>query len=128
MLKSNSKRVSRAGIDAFVTKMIRKSSKAPANFSRMRGLAKDTATDLKAKGKTLKIPWGLLAILIPVLIGIYLAFTWRKRPGEDGGISPGVSPDQPINLRGKDADTLLGEFGHSKPGEKGQPGRPFDEG
>jgi len=126
MIKQTSKKASRIEIDRFVTKQIKKSDKAPKNWDRIRRVAKETATDLRVKGKKFKIPWGLLLILIPGLIGIYLAITSIKRPEDEGGITPGKDLDEPIDLRGKDVSTLLDEFGYKKEGGKGG-GRPFDE-
>lgn len=117
-----------------IERHIRKDSKAPLNWNQAHGKAKLEAKGIKGaireKAKTKGIfgaSWWLLVLIIavPVLVILYIIFT-REDKGE-GGFEPGEA----VNLRGgKDIETLLGDFGHSKPGEegKGQPGRPFDEG
>lgn len=106
------KKVTRAGLDRFVTKQIRKSDKAPASFYEMKRIAKETATDLKVKGKKFKIPWGLLLIIIPGLVILYLVITKIINPGSEGGISPGEKLDEPIDLKGRDTKGLLNDFGY----------------
>lgn len=106
------RKATRAGIDRFIAKQIRKSDKAPANFYKMKRIAKETATDLKVKGKKFKIPWGLLLIIIPVLITLYLIITSIKRPKDEGGISPGEKLDEPIDLKGRETKGLLDDFGY----------------
>ncbi|GAI86637.1 unnamed protein product, partial [marine sediment metagenome] len=100
-------------------------SKTPLNWNQAHGKAKLEAKGIKGaireKAKTKGIfgaSWWLLVLIIavPVLVILYIIFT-REDKGQ-GGFEPG---DKPINIKGKDAETLLGEFGHSKPGEKGQP-------
>jgi len=120
------KKASRRQLDQAITRMIRKSDKAPPGFhKRIRGVAQDTAKDLKVKGKKFKIPWGLLLIVIPVLVILYLIITRIKRP--EGGITPGEELDEPIDLKGREADDLLKDFGYGKPGKGGKGGgRPFD--
>ena len=106
------RKVSKAGLDAFVTKMIRKGDRAPASFYKLKRVAKDTATDLKAKGKKFKIPWLLLAlIVVPVLVVLYIIFTKEEDFGK-GGITPGEKFDEPIDLKGRDTKGLLDDFGY----------------
>jgi len=105
------KKVTSAGLDRFIVKMIRKSDKAPPGFHRIRQVAGDTAKDLKTKGKKFKIPWLLLLILIGGVIGIYWFVTSFKRPDE-GGYSPGERSDEPIDLKGRDTKGLLDDFGY----------------
>jgi len=119
------KRVSKAQLNKVIEAHIRKSDRAPKNWNRIEQVAKETATDLKVKGKKFNIPWGLLLILIPGLIGIYLAFTSRKRPEGEGGIALGKRPDEPIDLKGKDVRELLDDFGYKREGGQGD-GGPFD--
>lgn len=102
------KKASKAGIDRFVTSQIRKSDKAPASFKRMKRLGKETAKGLKVKGKKLNIPWGLLLVLIPGLIAIYLAIISMKKPKD--GI--GEEFDQHVDLKGRDEKGLLNDFGY----------------
>ena len=111
------KKTSRAGIDAFVTKQIRKSDKAPASFARerdrMRKAGTDIALDVKKQGK--KLPWGLLFIGGAFLIAIVLFIFWKFKGGEeDGGITPGEKFDEPIDLKGRDTSGLLGDFGYKR--------------
>ncbi len=106
------KKTTKAGVDRMITKMIRKSDKAPASFYKLKRVAKETATDIKGKGKKLKIPWGLLLIIIPGLIILYLVITRIKRPEGEGGISPGEKLDEPIDLKGRDTKGLLDDFGY----------------
>ncbi len=106
------KKASRAGIDQAITKMIRKSDKAPASFYKLKRVAKDTATDLKAKGKKLKIPWLLLALIaVPVLVVLYIIFTKEEGFGK-GGLAPGEKIDEPVDLKGRDTKGLLDDFGY----------------
>jgi len=119
------KTASRREIDKFVTMQIKKSDKAPRNWAQkreaMRRAGTDIAVDLEKQGT--KLPWGIFFIIGAFAVAIILFVFLKVKRGEDKG----EGFDQPVDIRGKDADTLLGEFGHSKPGEKGQPGRPFDE-
>ena len=101
------KRVTSAGLDQFLRKMIMKIDKAPANFHKMRRIAKETTTDIKAKGKKLNIPWGLLLILIPGLIITYFIITSIKRPEDKIDNSYG----EPISLKGRETEDLLDDFG-----------------
>jgi hypothetical protein len=110
MITKEVKRVSRAGLDRFVTKMIKKGDRAPASFYKMKRIAESTATDLKVKGKKFKIPWGLLLIIIPVLIILYLIITRIKRPDE--GYTPGKHLDEPVDLKGRETKDLLNDFGY----------------
>lgn len=111
-MEKQAKKATRAGIDAFITKQIRKSSKAPASFYKLKRVARDTATDLKAKGKKLKIPWLLLALItVPVLVVLYIIFTKEEGFGK-GGITPGEKLDESIDLKGRDTKGLLDDFGY----------------
>jgi len=113
-------------VDQFITKMIRKSSKAPAGFHRIRRVAKDTARDIKRTGKGWGFSWGLLALVaVPILVVLYIVFTRGEKKESDFELG-----DKAVDLKDRDVGGLLGDFGHSKPGEggQGQPGRPFDEG
>lgn len=109
---------------------IKKSDKAPLNWNQAYRKARLEAKGIKgavkekAKKSKFKAGWLLLILVIavPVLILLYILFT-REDKGE-GGFELG---DKAVDLRGKDVDTLLGDFGHSKPGEKGEPGRPFPD-
>lgn len=117
MIQKERKVASKAEISRFIVGQIKKSDKAPPGFSkRIRGIAKDTAGDLKVKGKSLKIPWGFMLFIVPVLIGIYLVITGFMKPKDGGGYAPGDSPDEPIDIKGRDAQGLLSDFGYKKRG------------
>lgn len=111
-MDKQAKKVTSAGLDQMLTKMIRKGDKCPASFYKMRRIAKDTATDLKVKGKKFKIPWTLLLIIIPGLVILYLVITKIINPGEEGGITPGEKLDEGIDLKGRDTKGLLDDFGY----------------
>lgn len=108
MQVKQTKKVTRTGIDLAVGRMIRKTDKAPASFHKLKRVARDTATGLKIKGKKLNIPWGLLLVLIPGLIAIYLAISSMKKRKD--GITPGL--DEPINMKGRDEKGLLNDYGY----------------
>ena len=123
------KAATRAQIDKFVTMQIRKSSKAPASFARerdrMRKAGTDIALNVKKQGK--KLPWGILFIIGASILAIILFVLWKFKGGEGEGEGGFELGDKTVNLRDRDEEGLLKDFGHSKPGEEGQPGRPFDE-
>lgn len=122
-------------LDREIKRHIRYSTKAPKNWAQRRQIIRETGTDLAVglRKRGFRLPWALMIIIGVVLVAVILFIVFRDKGeyGEGkGGITPGERPDEPVDLKGRDVEGLLRDFGHGKPGEggQGQPGRPFDEG
>lgn len=90
-MEKQAKKVTRAGLDRMVTKMIRKSDKAPKNFNEAYLSARKTASGIRAttkeKAKKSKLGAGfwflVLIIVIPILVVGYLILNRKvELPGE----------------------------------------------
>ncbi|MBA7526873.1 hypothetical protein ES705_19044 [subsurface metagenome] len=100
---------SRVKIDKILDKMIRSSDKAPKNLSRYRGVTK---SEVKQK---LKIPWTLIIIVGAIIFFVALYIFWKSKTREgagDNGMVPGDRLDEPVDLKGRDIEGLLDEFGY----------------
>ena len=101
---------SKAKIDRIITKMIRSSDKAPRNLRRYQGVTKG-----EIKKPKLKLPWTLIIIVgaIIIIVALYILWISKTREGAGGnGMVPGDRLDEPVDLKGKDIDGLLDEFGY----------------
>ncbi|GAI90086.1 unnamed protein product, partial [marine sediment metagenome] len=92
MESKQAKRVTRAGLDSFVTKLIRKGDKAPKNFNEAYLTARKRALGIRAttkeKAKKSKLGAGfwflVLIIIVPILVvGYFILNRKVDLPGDD---------------------------------------------
>lgn len=90
-------KVRKTGIDRMVTKMIRTSTKAPANLNKAKIAAQKATKGIREKAKKKKLGSGfwflVLIIVIPILVVGYLILNRKVEiPEEEKPIDQGFEP------------------------------------
>lgn len=91
------KKVTKTGVDRMITKMIRTSTKAPANLNKAKIAAQKATRGIREKAKKKKLGSGfwflVLIIVIPILVVGYLILNRKVEiPEEEKPIDQGFEP------------------------------------
>lgn len=104
-------KATKTGINSMITKMIKYSDKAPKNLRRYQGVTKG-----EVKKQKMKLPWTLIIVVGAIIIIVALYILWKsktKGAKEGVGYAPGDKLNEPVDLKGRDIEGLLDEFGYT---------------